>query len=69
MIATLPTKAASKTAIEVLTQEDLAGLLIATADKGGWKLGDKPFGMFASRLLYIYIYISIYSEPAKPLHA
>ncbi|KAI0105644.1 hypothetical protein GGR51DRAFT_548908 [Nemania sp. FL0031] len=44
MIATLPTKAASKTAIEVLTQEDLIGLLIATADKGGWKLGDKPFG-------------------------
>ncbi|KAI0440767.1 hypothetical protein F4803DRAFT_563578 [Xylaria telfairii] len=44
MIATLPTKAASKTALEVLTQEDLIGLLIATADKGGWKLGDKPFG-------------------------
>ncbi|KAI1184281.1 hypothetical protein F5B17DRAFT_442764 [Nemania serpens] len=44
MIATLPTKAASKTALEVLTQEDLVGLLIATADKGGWKLGDKPFG-------------------------
>ncbi|KAI1755956.1 hypothetical protein F4782DRAFT_487806 [Xylaria castorea] len=44
MIATLPTKAASKTALEVLTQEDLIGLLIATADKDGWKLGDKPFG-------------------------
>ncbi|KAI0422972.1 hypothetical protein F5X98DRAFT_911 [Xylaria grammica] len=45
-IATLPTKAASKSALEVLTQEDLIGLLIATAtvDKGGWKLGDKPFG-------------------------
>lgn len=44
MIATLPTKAASKTALEVLTQEDLMGLLIATADTDGWKLGDKPFG-------------------------
>ncbi|KAI0400415.1 hypothetical protein F4802DRAFT_585004 [Xylaria palmicola] len=44
MIATLPTRAASRTALEVLTQEDLIGLLIATADKGGWKLGDKPFG-------------------------
>ncbi|KAI1427294.1 hypothetical protein F5Y12DRAFT_182696 [Xylaria sp. FL1777] len=43
-IATLPTKAASKSALEVLTQEDLIGLLIATVDKGGWKLGDKPFG-------------------------
>ncbi|KAI1349957.1 hypothetical protein F5Y01DRAFT_166809 [Xylaria sp. FL0043] len=43
-IATLPTRAASKSALEVLTQEDLIGLLIATADKGGWKLGDKPFG-------------------------
>ncbi|KAI0521089.1 hypothetical protein F5B22DRAFT_634901 [Xylaria bambusicola] len=43
-ISTLPTKAASKSALEVLTQEDLIGLLIATADKGGWKLGDKPFG-------------------------
>ncbi|KAI0428249.1 hypothetical protein F5Y09DRAFT_313590 [Xylaria sp. FL1042] len=43
-IATLPTKAASKSALEVLTQEDLIGLLIATADKDGWKLGDKPFG-------------------------
>lgn len=61
MIATLPTKAASKTALEVLTQEDLIGLLIATADKGGWKLGDKPFGTFTSRLLYI----SIYFEPTK----
>ncbi|GAP93211.2 putative acetylxylan esterase [Rosellinia necatrix] len=44
IIATLPTKAASKTALEVLTQEDLIGLLIATADRDGWKLGDKPFG-------------------------
>ncbi|KAI1311198.1 hypothetical protein F5Y03DRAFT_323740 [Xylaria venustula] len=43
-IATLPTKAASKSALEVLTQEDLIGLLIATVDKDGWKLGDKPFG-------------------------
>ncbi|KAI0971946.1 hypothetical protein F4678DRAFT_430647 [Xylaria arbuscula] len=43
-IATLPTRAASKSALEVLTQEDLIGLLIATVDKDGWKLGDKPFG-------------------------
>ncbi|TGJ85643.1 hypothetical protein E0Z10_g3108 [Xylaria hypoxylon] len=43
-ITTLPTKAASKSALEVLTQEDLIGLLIATVDKGGWKLGDKPLG-------------------------
>ncbi|KAI1825814.1 hypothetical protein F4861DRAFT_152228 [Xylaria intraflava] len=44
MIASLPTKAASKTALEVLTQEDLIGLLVATANTDGWKLGDKPFG-------------------------
>ncbi|KAI1437030.1 hypothetical protein GGR50DRAFT_160393 [Xylaria sp. CBS 124048] len=44
MLAMLPTKAASKTALEVLTQEDLIGLLIATADTSGWKLGDRPFG-------------------------
>ncbi|KAI0020676.1 hypothetical protein F4780DRAFT_779355 [Xylariomycetidae sp. FL0641] len=44
MIATLPREAASRKAIEVLTQEDFMGLLAATADKGGWKLGDKPFG-------------------------
>ncbi|KAI8623399.1 hypothetical protein F5Y19DRAFT_468554 [Xylariaceae sp. FL1651] len=44
MIATLPTKAASKRAVEVLTQEDFMGLLSATVEKGGWKLGDKPFG-------------------------
>ncbi|KAF2970713.1 hypothetical protein GQX73_g2893 [Xylaria multiplex] len=43
-INTLPTKAASKSALEVLTQEDLIGLLAATVDKDGWKLGDKPFG-------------------------
>ncbi|KAI3341047.1 hypothetical protein F4824DRAFT_486912 [Ustulina deusta] len=43
-ITTLPTKAASKSALEVLTQEDLIGLLIATVNVGGWKLGDKPFG-------------------------
>ncbi|KAI1417425.1 hypothetical protein F5Y13DRAFT_84978 [Hypoxylon sp. FL1857] len=44
MISTLPTKAASEKAIEVLTQEDFVGLLISTAEQGGWKLGDKPFG-------------------------
>ncbi|KAI5921157.1 hypothetical protein F4810DRAFT_377154 [Camillea tinctor] len=44
MIATLPQKAASKKAVEVLTQEDFMGLLAATAEKGGWQLGDKPFG-------------------------
>ncbi|CAJ2504320.1 Uu.00g117140.m01.CDS01 [Anthostomella pinea] len=44
MITTLPQKAASKKAVEVLTQEDFMGLLAATAEKGGWKLGDKPFG-------------------------
>lgn len=44
MIGSLPTKAASKKAVEVLTQEDLMGLLSSTADEGGWKLGDKPFG-------------------------
>ncbi|OTA62781.1 hypothetical protein K449DRAFT_422274 [Hypoxylon sp. EC38] len=44
MINTLPTKAASEKAIEVLTQEDFVGLLISTSEQGGWKLGDKPFG-------------------------
>ncbi|KAI1501624.1 hypothetical protein F5X99DRAFT_381894 [Biscogniauxia marginata] len=44
IIATLPQKAASKKAVEVLTQEDFMGLLAATAEKGGWRLGDKPFG-------------------------
>ncbi|ORY67619.1 uncharacterized protein BCR38DRAFT_338126 [Pseudomassariella vexata] len=44
MINTLPTKAASQKAVEVLTQEDFMGLLAATADQGGWKLGDEPFG-------------------------
>ncbi|KAI0393382.1 hypothetical protein F5Y17DRAFT_432587 [Xylariaceae sp. FL0594] len=44
MIATLPTKAAAQTAIEVLTQEDFLGLLAATPDKDGWTIGDKPFG-------------------------
>ncbi|KAI1365396.1 hypothetical protein F5Y08DRAFT_304010 [Xylaria arbuscula] len=43
-IAALPTKAASRSALEVLTQEDLIGLLIATTGKDGWKLGDKSFG-------------------------
>ena len=46
VINTLPTKAASQKALEVLTQEDFVGLLASTAEKGGWKLGDKPFGMF-----------------------
>lgn len=45
MVSTLPTKAAFKRALEVLTQEDFMGLLFSTADEGGWKLGDKPFGM------------------------
>ncbi|KAI1079705.1 hypothetical protein F5B20DRAFT_543321 [Whalleya microplaca] len=44
IINTLPTKAASQKAIEVLTQEDFVGLLASTAEQGGWKLGDKPFG-------------------------
>ncbi|KAI3327260.1 hypothetical protein HD806DRAFT_486554 [Xylariaceae sp. AK1471] len=44
MIATLPTRAASKKALQVLTQEDFLGLVSATANAGGWKLGDKPFG-------------------------
>ncbi|KAI1818608.1 hypothetical protein GGS20DRAFT_195605 [Poronia punctata] len=44
MIATLPTRGAAKKAIEVLTQEDFLGLLAATSEKGGWKIGDKPFG-------------------------
>ncbi|KAI0010417.1 hypothetical protein F4779DRAFT_577436 [Xylariaceae sp. FL0662B] len=44
IINTLPTKAASQKAIEVLTQEDFVGLLANTAEQGGWKLGDKPFG-------------------------
>ncbi|KAK7750411.1 hypothetical protein SLS62_007599 [Diatrype stigma] len=44
-IATLPTRAASQKAMEVLTQEDFVGLLASTAAaQGGWKLGDKPFG-------------------------
>lgn len=46
LINTLPTKAASEKAIEVLTQEDFVGLLVSTIEKGGWKLGDQPFGMF-----------------------
>lgn len=44
IIATLPTKAASKKALEVLTQEDFMGLLASASEQGGWKLGDKPFG-------------------------
>ncbi|KAM0816611.1 hypothetical protein AB5N19_02413 [Seiridium cardinale] len=44
MVGTLPTKAASRKALEVLTQEDFMGLLTSTADKGGWNLGDQPFG-------------------------
>ncbi|KAI1258370.1 hypothetical protein F5Y18DRAFT_421449 [Xylariaceae sp. FL1019] len=44
LISTLPTKAASKKAIEVLTQEDFLGLLKAATAKSGWNLGDKPFG-------------------------
>ncbi|KAI1851863.1 hypothetical protein JX266_002716 [Neoarthrinium moseri] len=44
MIGSLPTKSASKKALEVLTQEDFMGLLASTADQGGWKIGDKPFG-------------------------
>ncbi|KAI1391948.1 uncharacterized protein F4822DRAFT_389012 [Hypoxylon trugodes] len=48
MISTLPTKAASAKAIEVLTQGDFVGLLTNTAEQGGWKLGDKPFGNIQS---------------------
>lgn len=44
VIATLPAKAASKKAVEVLTREDFMGLLATTAEEGGWKLGEKPFG-------------------------
>ncbi|KAI1801678.1 hypothetical protein F4811DRAFT_533115 [Daldinia bambusicola] len=44
LISTLPTKAASEKAIEVLTQEDFVGLLVSTVEKDGWKLGDQPFG-------------------------
>ncbi|OTB04674.1 hypothetical protein M426DRAFT_58165 [Hypoxylon sp. CI-4A] len=44
MINTLPTKAATEKAIEVLTQEDFVGLLMSTAEQGGWKLGEAPFG-------------------------
>ncbi|KAI1778968.1 hypothetical protein F4818DRAFT_403030 [Hypoxylon cercidicola] len=46
MINTLPTKTAAAKAIEVLTQEDFVGLLIATAEQTNtnWKLGDPPFG-------------------------
>ncbi|RYP46880.1 hypothetical protein DL768_006977 [Monosporascus sp. mg162] len=44
IINTLPTKTASKMAVEVLTQEDFMGLLARSADQGGWALGDKPFG-------------------------
>jgi COMPASS component SPP1 len=54
IIATLPTKAATKNALEVLTQEDFMGLLASTANQGGWKLGDKPFGTHA-RLLSILL--------------
>ncbi|KAI0172824.1 hypothetical protein GGR52DRAFT_423338 [Hypoxylon sp. FL1284] len=46
IISTLPTKAAAAKAVEVLTQEDFAGLLIAAVEqtKTDWKLGDQPFG-------------------------
>jgi COMPASS component SPP1 len=54
MITTLPTKAASKKALQVLTQEDFLGLVSATANAGGWKLGDKPFGTFTLLLRNIY---------------
>ena len=46
IIRTLPRKEASIEAAEMLTQEDFMGLLASTADQGGWKLGQKPFGMF-----------------------
>ena len=45
LISTLPTKAASIKKAEVLTQEDFMGLLAASQEKSGWKLGDSPFGM------------------------
>ncbi|KAI5860717.1 hypothetical protein GGS23DRAFT_599235 [Durotheca rogersii] len=44
IINTLPAKAASQKAVEVLTQEDFVGLLANTAEQGGWRLGDQPFG-------------------------
>ena len=46
VVATLPAKAASKKAVEVLTREDFMGLLATTAEEGGWKLGEKPFGTY-----------------------
>lgn len=52
MVGSLPTKAASRKALEVLTQEDFMGLLTSTVDQGGWKLGDKPFGK-----LFLYQHI------------
>lgn len=51
IINTLPTKAASAKAVEVLTQEDFVGLLASTSEKIGWKLGDQPFGMFLLTLV------------------
>jgi len=73
MIGTLPTKAASKKAIEVLTQEDFLGLLAATADKGGWRLGDKPFGESLASLLFedyaiMHISFSITANLAQTHH-
>ncbi|KAI1323409.1 hypothetical protein F5Y16DRAFT_383750 [Xylariaceae sp. FL0255] len=52
VIATMPAKAASRRAVEVLTQEDFVALLAFSSDgddhgnekEGGWKLGDRPFG-------------------------
>lgn len=62
MINTLPTKTAAAKAVEVLTQEDFVGLLIATAEQtdSNWKLGDQPFGMF---LLPIFLHLILPKVP------
>ena len=55
VITTLPLEAASQKAIEVLTQEDFMGLLASTAEQGGWKLGEQPFGTFFPSSSNIFI--------------
>lgn len=69
VINTLPTKAASQKALEVLTQEDFVGLLASTAEKGGWKLGDKPFGMFLGFFIKSPFSYRSAPSPIGSLHA
>lgn len=64
IINTLPTKAATEKAIEVLTQEDFVALLISTTEQGGWKLGDKPFGMF----ILVLVILSSWKSDADQFH-